>query len=38
MKIIFTLAIATLLTAATAAHAACPQGYYGCGSSLCCPQ
>lgn len=38
MKIISTFAIVALLASATAAYAACPQGYYNCGGNLCCPR
>ncbi|SFT80251.1 hypothetical protein SAMN05216236_10838 [Sedimentitalea nanhaiensis] len=37
MKFISALAAAAFFASTTAAFAACPQGYYNCGSNLCCP-
>jgi hypothetical protein len=38
MRAVSALAIALFFITAAAAQAACPEGYYNCGSNLCCPK
>lgn len=38
MRAVSALAIAVLFLTTSAALAACPEGYYNCGSNLCCPK
>lgn len=38
MHAVSALAIALFFASTAAAYADCPEGYYNCGSDLCCPQ